>query len=77
MDNPNENEDNCEADEESDIEPGNVIQASDTPEYYIVSAGPNVAGLIRPTQRSMKQAGKALVTVSATERRRNKENKKK
>jgi len=77
LDNPNESEDNCGADDESDIEWCIGIKASESPEHRIVSATSNVPGLIRPTQKSMKQAQKWLVTVSAKETRRNKGNKKK
>jgi len=69
--NQNKSEDNCEADNESDVEQGNGIKASESPERSIVSATPIVPGLIQPTQRSMKQAEKWLMTVSAMERRSN------
>ena len=76
MHNPNESENDSEADVESDIEPSFGIKASESPEHCVVSAAPNVPGLIRPTLKLMKQAEKGLVTVSAMETRRNKGNKK-
>jgi len=71
LDNPNESKDDCEADNESDIDSANGIKASESPEHHIVSAAPDVAGLIWPTRRLMKQAEKGSVPVSATETRRN------
>jgi len=77
LDNPNESEDNCEADNESGTELSNGIKASESPEHRVVSAAPIVPGLIRPTRRLMKQAEMRLINVSAMETRRNKGNKKK
>ena len=54
-DNPNNSGENCEADDESEIGPDNVIKASETPEHWVVSVSPDVPGLIRPTQRSMRR----------------------
>jgi hypothetical protein len=76
LDNPNVREDECEPDDESDTEPCKGIKASESPEHRVVSAAPNVPGLIQPTRISMKQAEKGLVTVSTMETRRNKGNKK-
>jgi hypothetical protein len=59
------------------IEPYSGIKASESPEYRVVSAALNVPGLIWPTWKSMKQAEKGLVTVSAMETGRNNRNKKK
>jgi hypothetical protein len=42
-----------------------------------VSAAPNIPGLIRPTQKFLKQAEEGLVNVRVMEMRRNKGNKKK
>ena len=75
LNNPNKSEDNCEAEDQSDLVPGNGITASEGREHHVVSAKLNVPGLIRPTQRRMKQTEKWLVTVSATETKRNKGNK--
>jgi len=77
LDNPNDSGDNCKAEDESDVELGSGINASESPEYQVVSAAPNVPGMIRPTWRSMKQAEKGLMTVSAMETRRIKGNKEK
>ena len=72
LDNPNESEDDCTADDESDIGPNNGIEDPECPEQQDVSAAPNVTGLVRPTQKSTRQAEKVLVTVNAVERQRNK-----
>ena len=72
MDNPNETEDDCTADFESDIKQGNGIEDPEYPVHRDLSAEPNVPGLIRPTRKSMIQAQKVLVTVNATESWRNK-----
>jgi len=77
LDNPNESEDDCEAPDQSDIQSGNGNTALESPEHRIVIIAQNVPGLNCPTWRSMKQAEKQLVTVSATETRRNKGNNKK
>ena len=57
--------------------PDNCIKASESPEHWVVSAAPNVPGLIRPTLRSTKMVEQGLMTVSAMETRRNIGNKKK
>jgi len=75
--NPNDSEDDYAADDESDIEQYNGIEDSGCPEQQDVSTAPNVPGLVRPTRKSMRQAGKVLVTVSAVEPWRNKGGKKK
>jgi len=77
LDNPNTSKNCCDADNEFDIELGNRIKASESPEHHIVSAAPTVPGLIWPTWRLMKQAEQGLMTVSAMETKRNKGNKKK
>jgi hypothetical protein len=50
LDTPNECEDQCEADDESYIEQCSGIEASESPKHWVVSAAPNVSGLIRPTR---------------------------
>jgi len=65
LDNPNDREEDCESDDAFDIEPEIGIKDSECPEHWVVSAAPNVPGLIRPTERSMNQAGEGLMTVSA------------
>jgi len=75
--NPNDSEDGCAADDESDIEQYNGIEDLECPEQQNVSAMPNVPGLVRPTLKSKRQAEMVLLTVSAVETRRNKGGKKK
>ena len=77
LDNPNAGEVNREADDESDIELDSGIEALLSPEKQVVSATPNVPRSIRPTQRSINQAEKRLMTVTAMETRRNSGNKRK
>jgi len=71
LDNPNDSEEDCAADNESDIEHNNGIEDPECPEQQDVSAAPNVPGLVRPTRKSQSQAEKVLVTVNAVETRRN------
>jgi hypothetical protein len=77
LDNPNDSEDNCAADVESDMEQDNTIEDPESPEQRDVSAAPNVPGLIRPTRKSKRHAETVLVTVNTIEIRRNKGVKKK
>jgi len=77
LDIPNESEHDCDADHECNVKLGNGINPLESPEHRGVSDAPNVPGLIWPTQRSMKQAEKGLMTVSGMDTRRNKRNKKK
>jgi len=77
LDNPNDSEDDCAADDDSDIEHNNCIEDPECPEQQDVSAAPNVPRLVRPTRKSKRQAEKVLVTVNAVETRRNKGGKKK
>jgi len=77
LDNPNDSEDDCAADNESDIGPNNGTEDPECPEQQDLSAAPNVPGLVRPTRKSKRQAEKVLVTVNAVETRRNKGGKKK
>jgi len=60
------------ADVESDMDQNNRIKDPESQEQRDVSAAPNVPGLIRPTQKSERQAEKVFVTVNAIETRRNK-----
>jgi len=71
LDNPNDSEEDCAADDESDIEHHNVIEDPESPEQQDVSGAPNVPGLVRPTRKSKTHAEKVLVTVNAVETRRN------
>jgi len=59
------------ADVDSDLEQDNSIEDLECPEQWDVSAMPNVAGLIGPTQKSKRQAEKVLMTVNTIETRRN------
>jgi hypothetical protein len=52
LDKPNDSEDDCTADDESDIEQYNGIEDSECPEQHDVSVVPNVPGLVRPTRKS-------------------------
>jgi len=67
LDNPNDSEDNCTADIESDIEQDNAIEVTEYPEQRDVSAGANVPGSIWLTWQSKGEADKVLVTVNAIE----------
>jgi len=71
FDNPNDSEEDCAADDYSDIEHTNCIEDPECPEQQEVSAAPNVPGLVRPTLKSMRQAEKIFMTVNAVETRRN------
>jgi len=42
LDNQIDSEEDCMADNESDIEPDNCIKPSESPEHWVVSAAPNV-----------------------------------
>jgi len=75
--NPNDSEEDCAADDDSDIEQNNCFEDPECPEQQHVSAAPNVPGLVRPTRKSKRQAEKILMTVNAAETRRNKGGKKK
>jgi len=76
-DNPNDSEDDCAADVESNMDQDNSIEDPESQEQRDVSTAPNVPGLIRPTWKTQRQAEMALVTVNAIETRRNKGVKKK
>jgi len=54
LDNPNDSEDDCAADDKSDIEQNNGIKDSERPEQQDVSAAPNVPGLVRPIRKSKR-----------------------
>jgi len=70
--NPNDSEDDCTVDNESDIGPNNGIEDPECPEQQDVRAAPNVPGLVRPTWKSKRQAEKLLVTVNAVETQKKK-----
>jgi len=71
LDNPNDSEEDCAADDESDIEHNNGIEDPDCQEQQDVCAAPTGPRLVRPTRKSKRQAEKVLVTVNAVETRRN------
>jgi len=77
LDNSNESEDDCDADNESDVELENYFDDPECPERRDVCAAPNIPGLIRPIGRSKKRTDRGLVTVNATETRRIRGNRKK
>jgi len=77
LDNPNDSEDDCAADDESNIELNSGIEDPECPEQQDVSAAPTVPRLVRPTRKSKRQAEMVLVTVNAVETRRNTGGKKK
>jgi len=72
LDNPNDSEDDCAVDIESDIEKDNSMKDPECPEQRYVSSAPNVPGLIQPPRKWKRQAEMVLMTVSAIETRRNK-----
>jgi len=77
LDNPNDSEEDCTADDHSDIHHNNCIEDLECPEMQDVSAAPNVPRLVRLTWKSKRQAQKVFMTVNAAETRRNKGGKKK
>ena len=77
LDKQNECDDDCEADNESDVELDNCFEDLECPEQQDVCAAPNVPGLIGLTRRSKKKTGKVFVMVNATETWRIRGNRKK
>jgi len=77
LDNPNDSEEYCAADDESDIYHNKGIKDPECPEQQDVRAAPNVPGLVWPTWKSKRQAEKVLVTVNAVEMQRTTGGKKK
>jgi len=77
LDNPNESEEDCDADNESDVELENCFEDPECPEQRDVCAAPNIPGLIRPIGTSKKGTEKGFVTVNATETRKIRGNRKK
>ena len=71
LDNPNDREDDCAADIESDIGRDNGINDPEIPEKRDVNAAPNVPRLIRPQRTSKRQSEIVLVTVNTLETSRN------
>jgi len=77
LDNPNDSEEDCAADDESDIEPNTGIDDPECPEQQDASAAPNVPRFVWPTRKSNRQAEELLLMVNAVETWRNKGGKKK
>jgi hypothetical protein len=77
LDNTNTSEEDCAADDDSDIEHNICIEDPECPQQQDVNIAPNVLGLVRPTRNSKRQAEKVIVTVDAAEMRRNKGGQKK
>jgi len=77
LDNPNDSEDDCAGDVESDMEKENTFEDAESPRQRDVSAAPNVPGLTRRRRKSKRHAEKVFLTVNTIETRRNKGVKKK
>jgi hypothetical protein len=54
LDNPNDSEEDCAADDDSDIEHNNWIEHLQCAEQQDLGDTPNVPGLVRPTRKSMR-----------------------
>jgi hypothetical protein len=77
LDNPNQCEEDCAADDDSNTEDNNRIDNPECPEQQDVSDAPNVPGLVQPTRKSKREAEMVVMMVNAAETRRNKGAKKK
>ena len=77
MDNPNDSEEDCAADDDTDIVHNKCIENPECPEQQNLRATSNVPGLVRPTRKSKRQGEKLLMTVNAAETPRNRGGKKK
>jgi hypothetical protein len=77
LDNPNDSEDDCAADDKSDIVQYNYIEDSECQEQQDVSATPNMPELVGPTRKSKRHSDKVLLTVNAVETQRTTGGKKK
>ena len=71
MSNPNDGENNCMADNESNIAHNNGIEDPECQVQQNVSATPNIPGLVWPTWKSKRQAEEVFVMVNAMETWRN------
>jgi len=72
LDIPNDSEDNCMGEVESDIQQDNGIENPECAEQLDMRFAPNVPKLICPPQRSKTSSEKVLVTVNAGEGSRSK-----
>jgi hypothetical protein len=70
LNNPNDTDDDCAVDIESDIEQGNDIKDPECPAECDLSTAPNVPGLIWATRKSERQAEMGILMVNAIEMRR-------
>jgi len=77
LDNSNDSNENCAADDESAIEHNYGIDNPECPEQQDGTTVPNVPGLVRLPRKSDRQAEKVSATVNTVETRRNKGGKKK
>jgi hypothetical protein len=77
LENPNDSEDDCAADDESDLESNTGIEDPECPEQLYVTAEPNVPGLVGRTLKSQRPAEIVLLTVNAVKTQRNNGGKKK
>jgi hypothetical protein len=64
-DGPNDSEDDCAAEVESDIKPDSSIEDLESPGQLDASTAATVSRLIGPTWKSMGHADKVSVTVNA------------
>jgi len=72
LDNANDFNENCKAEDKADLEMDNGMEDPGIPELLIVSCTENVLRLIRPTQKSTKPGEHRLVMVNAIEIRSHK-----
>ena len=70
LDNPNDSEEECPADDECNIEHNNAIEDPEYPEQQDMRAAPNVPGFVCPTCKCKRQADLVLLTVNTIETRR-------
>jgi hypothetical protein len=64
LNNPNDSDADCAADDETDIEHNNAIKVLDCQEQQNVSATPNVCRLVQPTRKSKRHAGQVFIKVN-------------
>jgi hypothetical protein len=76
LDTPHDSEEDCTADDDSDIDHQICFEDPECPQQRDVNAVPNVPELLRPKWKSKRQAEKDLMTVNAAEKWRNKAGKK-
>jgi hypothetical protein len=69
LDNPNDSEEDCAADDDFNIQYNTCIEDPECPEQQDVSTTPNVPRLVRLTWKSKRQAEKVLMMVNAAKTR--------